>query len=624
MATIDTDEKRLPLPPFKQGGDFKKDVSGPIVDELKSISASLKDTSSNLIKGTFTSAILVPLRQELGELGFLLEQTFTSVGGIILKLLKLGLFGIWGLLSFRKKTPLNEIVKQTKTTNEQLDMIYIVLDSIRTAILEQMKAFRSEFVNASDQRYKEDLDKLKPEDNKDKKKKDKSGAGFGMLGVLLSGILSVLTGLLGIFSTPLVVALAGLVGVGAGVIVGLFDALFPKSFRDSLLKKWKSIDVEKKWLDLANKFKTKWNELSEKLGIKDFILKVKTSFQSFKDKIVKKLSFLDDIGGNKISEGIDKIKSVFKFIFDSIKGRVVSILNGIKTVGSKVGGFFTKIFKPVISLMSGLKTYLTNSVFVKVFTSAFKIFKPLFKAIAWPLTLLLGVWDAVSGWMQASDIFGPNANFVQKIESALASLASSLTFGIFDTKSIAEWLDKGRQWLMALPETIMNFIKNFPTFIKDTFNTIVEKVKKEGILSVIADIMLWFPSKIVELFKWIIESIYTKIKTIDWNPLNWFDSKEKPISVDTPNTSTPLVGPTKPETTTLDQVDGSSKKPDTTVNDDVLTNKTFVDTMREFMDVMMKNSAKNTAIMSNTKNNNTNISTPANLPKGAVMPRGAN
>lgn len=621
----DTDEKRLPLPPFKNGGDFKKDVSDPIVDELKGIGASLKETSANLLKGTFTSAILVPLRQELGELGFLIEQTFTSVGGIIMKLLKLGLFGIWGLLSFRKKTPLNEIAKQAKTTNEQLDMIYIVLDSIRTAILYSIEELENIFVRSSNKRYKEDLEKLKVPEKEDKKK-DKSGAGFGMLGVLLSGILSVLTGLLGIFATPLTVALAGLVGAGAGVIVGLFDALFPKSFRDSLLKKWKSIDVEKKWLDLANKFKTKWDELSEKLGIDDFILKIKTSFQTFKDKLIKKFSFLDDLGGGKVMEGIDKIKSVFKTIFDVIKSKVGSILNGIKSVGSKVGGFFTKIFKPVISLMSGLKTYLTNSIFVKVFTTAFKIMKPLFKAIAWPLTLILTVWDAVNGWMQASDIFGPNANFVQKIESALASLASSLTFGIFDTKSIAQWLDKGRQWLMALPETIMNFIQNFPTFIKDSFNSIAEKIKKEGILSVISDIVLWFPSKIVELFKWIIESIYTKIKTIDWNPLNWFDSKQNTIEAVEPYTaSSPLIGPTKPETTTLDEVDGTSvTRTEVSNNDDVLTNKTFTDTMKQFMDVMLKANSNNTAIMTNTKNSNTNISTPSNAPKGAVMPRGAN
>ena len=164
-----------------------------------------------------------------------------------------------------------------------------------------------------------------------------------------------------------------------------------------------------------------------------------------------------------------KILKPFKFIIDGIWKYFKPIRTWFGEIGSKIG----KYFKPIMKLfdkggmLAGLaKMFVKGGKFLKPLVAGFKIG---FKVLGWPLTILLGIIDAIKGFFKSKE---SGATTGEAIIAGLKAAFMGFIGGFID---IFGWIfdkilgilnieskgtaDKIKVWISNIFDTIVSGIK---------------------------------------------------------------------------------------------------------------------------------------------------------------------
>ncbi|QXV74097.1 putative tail protein [Rhizobium phage RHEph12] len=161
-------------------------------------------------------------------------------------------------------------------------------------------------------------------------------------------------------------------------------------------------------------------------------------------RLLKKIA---DSSGGGLASGISTIDDLLD-IFAHGKGKFRGLARRLKSVvklpvlamGMLVGGV-TDAFgviaaagKNILKPLVGLKNLINASGMFKVFgklTPLLKVFPKLLGKLFIPITIIMGIVDAFSGWSNASEYLGKlNVSFGDKAASAIGTLVNGLLLGI--------------------------------------------------------------------------------------------------------------------------------------------------------------------------------------------------
>lgn len=219
------------------------------------------------------------------------------------------------------------------------------------------------------------------------------------------------------------------------------------------------------------------------------------------------------------AEWIAKITSSFKSVVEyasKIKGMVVEAFEFFKFVfaGDPTKGL-GKIFATVGSVFEKITTFFTK-VFPTVgkyfddFAKMFGVASKIVGKIAYPLTIILTVWDTLKGAFEGWEEGG----FVGAIKGAIKGFFNSLVFGLADlVKSALSWI------LGAIGfESAEKFLDSFS--FQDIFNNFVDALFKpfEGLQDMIVGLFTLdldrFQEGISKIAKWLIDGLMAPFNLI--------------------------------------------------------------------------------------------------------------
>lgn len=227
-----------------------------------------------------------------------------------------------------------------------------------------------------------------------------------------------------------------------------------------------------------------------------------------------------------------------KGIFGMVGSLFGSIGKGVAKGGKGVLGLITKIASPILKPVMG----------------ALKMAGP----VGLVITGIMGLFDAVNGWFQASDITGKSEEALttfDKIMSAISGMLSGFSFGLVDVKTVYGFLtEKIPAYITEVKNLFSEFVDtfghNFPLLVEmgtniknffkpigdwlsdggfnetlDTVMNVLGKIKDwaSGIISAVPETLSGLPSKIMDnvgnTFSNLASNIFGSDKSIDGGKL---------------------------------------------------------------------------------------------------------
>jgi len=206
---------------------------------------------------------------------------------------------------------------------------------------------------------------------------------------------------------------------------------------------------------------------------------VKMFWQSLKNSLVVQ-------GFKMLAEDFRKLGQTITNGFKTIKGFFITVKGFFSTVG-KQSGFFTRTFRTAkIIFTEGFRalgaifkpvTTIFNAVFGKAgvlgrfFGTIFKAFAAVGKAIAWPITVIMGIYDGIMGFIKgwnAREGEGLLSQIIGGVSGALGGILSGLIGVPLDLlKSAVGWI-AGKLGFENFAEWLKSF--SFADLISDMFN----------------------------------------------------------------------------------------------------------------------------------------------------------
>ena len=248
-----------------------------------------------------------------------------------------------------------------------------------------------------------------------------------------------------------------------------------------------------------------------KNGVKNMFGEVAKRFASatnFITEIINKV--LNNSVVKTIVEVFNKVVGAVKAFFQPIRDAFKVIQGASGTVGGIVSSITSKI-GVVMEFFSGIGKYFSG--IAKIAKASFSIFKTL----AVPLTIIMTLWDVVSGAMKGWEEGG----LIGAIGGAIKGLFNSLVFGLVDMvkgaiswiagalgfKGVEKFLDSFSfkdlfsdfvDAVLFIPQTIQNLImhpidtlKKLGTTLKNVFSAVVDKFTIfTDILSGLGDLLM--------------------------------------------------------------------------------------------------------------------------------------
>jgi len=218
-----------------------------------------------------------------------------------------------------------------------------------------------------------------------------------------------------------------------------------------------------------------------KQGILDFVFAALglPGFSSF-------LGGLKGIGG--------KATAILKKVVSALIGKDSFILK----IFNKIGGVFKgplsrigKFLKPVTNIFSGITKFFggLSSSLGPVAKAAGRFGKAI-PGIGLAITVIMGAFDAVQGFLNASDLTGKSEEMLTLTDKLLAGFSgfiSGLTFGLVDAETIfstffaGNFLEKLKGAFTTAKESFVNFMSTIPeklmSIAKGFIGTIIDLIK---------------------------------------------------------------------------------------------------------------------------------------------------
>ena len=232
-----------------------------------------------------------------------------------------------------------------------------------------------------------------------------------------------------------------------------------------------------------------WNTLAKSLKVDGWIAKVFTS-------ITNTFKTIQEFVSGKFMQAWEFVKTLFKenkilkaiatFTDEVVAGvkaffKVDQLLPELKTLWTSIKDIFNMIFDPLRKMFSGgggfFKGLLESLEFLKPITTFFKSIGTILGKLAWPLQIIMSVWDTVSGaidgWKKTQ------GSFVDKmfgaIKGGLIGLIDGLVGGLLDfIKDSLAWvirffgMSDAADWLDSF---------SFGEIITDTIGGLVDGFK---------------------------------------------------------------------------------------------------------------------------------------------------
>lgn len=237
--------------------------------------------------------------------------------------------------------------------------------------------------------------------------------------------------------------IAGITGAIAGTVAGIIKDIrnLYASFKTTKVFK----DMSRVMKNLSNAFKAGLN------GVRGLSRAANGSFRN--------LTFIE-----KAMNGLGK---VFRWPLKAIKGlgntwtkAMKGLIDGAKGIGSAIKNavmkpinFISNGFKSVMGMfnfkaaedgMSAIKNFFQR--FKDIFTKVFKVFKNIGSKIFFPITVIMGIFDgitgAIDGFTRQGDRGGDMADkIIGGITGALGGIVSGIVGGLLDmAKSLISWI----------------------------------------------------------------------------------------------------------------------------------------------------------------------------------------
>jgi hypothetical protein len=305
------------------------------------------------------------------------------------------------------------------------------------------------------------LKDLKPEKAKDTLKT--KGAGklgiFGSLGFIAGALVGVVSGFLSEFSF-----------IFSGLTKTIKNSKTYKTIADFFTKFGQFFD------DIIARFKN--SKLVTKLasvfkGITEFIDKFKNSglYKGISTLVGKMKGLFRIFSNSPVLKAIDVMVDIAKSTFSTIANVISGIKQGF-TVGSKFGSVLGKLLKGVGRLLLGLG-----------------------KIFGWPLTIIMGIYGAITGFMkgfkEGGIIGGIKGALVGLFDAVIGSLLDLLKDGVswiagmlgfekfsafLDSFSFTDLFRKFVDFAFEMYEKIGSFLGSIFTAIGDFFSSLPDKI----------------------------------------------------------------------------------------------------------------------------------------------------
>lgn len=217
------------------------------------------------------------------------------------------------------------------------------------------------------------------------------------------------------------------------------------------------------------------------------------------------------------TEFVVELKKNLKILFGFILRPFAKVLTFIKE--SKFGQMFLKALRPITRYFDDVwklltkagKLILKNPAVARMMKLGGGLGKFLGK-IFLPITILMTMWDAISGFMKAEGIFGDGVSIIQKMEAAIGGIISGLTFGLLDSETIALFLDNTRKKFMEGWNYVLDTTKEFWQFITDgtlmtTLKDFMTVVWKDYILEPVKQFFLAIKDALASVLLWVGEKL---------------------------------------------------------------------------------------------------------------------
>jgi len=307
------------------------------------------------------------------------------------------------------------------------------------------------------------LKDLKPKKAKDAVQAKSKGGGslgiFGALGFIAGGLAGIVSGFLSEFSF-----------IFSGLTKTIKNSKTYKSVTSFFVKFGKFFD------DIIARFKN--SKLVTKLasvfeGITEFIDKFKNSglYKGISTLVGKIKGLFAVFSNSPLLKAIDTMVDIAKSTFSTI----AKVFSGIKqgfTVGSKFGSVLGKLLKGVSRLLLGLG-----------------------KIFGWPLTIIMGIYGAITGFMkgfkEGGIIGGIKGALVGLFDSVIGSLLDLVKDGVswiagmlgfekfsafLDSFSFTDLYKKFVDFAFGMYEKIGSFLGSIFTTIGDFFSSLPDKI----------------------------------------------------------------------------------------------------------------------------------------------------
>jgi hypothetical protein len=261
-----------------------------------------------------------------------------------------------------------------------------------------------------------------------------------------------------------------IIAVALGTLAGLFNAqiktmkFFAKLLTEGAVQVGKALKGLGKFLGLdgfgasiAEKFKQVVTFVEGIIdNIKSKITKVGSTIASFFDESVTKFkkyfSFFEESDIGK------KLKNIGTFIGDSVTKFVEQFKDAFKALGEN--GTVMKYVKQIKDFFGGMSEYFNK------FSNMFGVVSKIVAKIAYPLTIIMGLWDSVKGAMEGYEKEG----ILGAIQGGITGLINGVFMSFFDL------IKDGISWILGAIgfDNAEKFLDSF-TF-SDLFTSLMDKI----------------------------------------------------------------------------------------------------------------------------------------------------
>ena len=331
----------------------------------------------------------------------------------------------------------NDLNKDEDLTHEKLDLSNNYLMRIRSLTESILHSVRGQFlISEKLLDYAEQSQKTKSTEQSVEAERDRTAMVDALKKIAENtsgkGVKDEKKSSLGVWGTIIAAALGGIVGAISGYVKTLLklNKVLIGAVESTLIAIGKFFPSIKKMLFAI--------ETNFVLGFE----KIKTASKMIFDNIAKKFSLItgaiEDIISKLLkSNTVKTIAEVFTKVVNSIKAFFEPIQDAFKVIqeGSSTVGNIVKSIKGKVSTVLGFFDDIAKyfSAFGKVFGAVAKIVSKL----AIPLTIIMTVWDVISG---AIDGF-KKEGWVGAISGAIKGLIESITTGPLDLlKNVVSWI----------------------------------------------------------------------------------------------------------------------------------------------------------------------------------------